>query len=116
MLQEMSRIGHGKFQQQLVRGAFAYGDPDEAVRRIRQHNWLKMVDPGWAGVHTTTECMNHPTHADWGDECHPGAASGLDWAEGTVPTPKGDVVASWRRVGGRIERKIKAPDGVVVED
>ncbi|MCQ2392559.1 MAG: DUF4838 domain-containing protein, partial [Kiritimatiellae bacterium] len=118
MLAGVPRIGHGKFQMLLVRGAFAYGDSDEALRRIRQHNWLKTVDPAWMGVHTTSECMHHPTRANWGDECHPdtaiagdltegllgvvptapgyarirfvpGAAKGIDWAKGVIPTPLG---------------------------
>ena len=145
VLAKLPLISHGKFQLAAVRGAFALGLTDEAFGRIRQHNWLKMVDPGWAGIHTTTECMAHPMGATWGDECHPdtalagdltsgvlgiaptapgcarirfrpGAAKGIDWAEGTVPTPKGDIIASWRRVDGRIERQIKVPDGIVVED
>jgi hypothetical protein len=68
------RIQHGKFQLLLVRGAFLYGRPDEALRRIREHNWLNIVDPEWKGVHTTSECMNYPTRAGWGDEAHPDTA------------------------------------------
>lgn len=31
--------------------------PDEALRRIEEHDWLKMTDPAYEGMHTTTECM-----------------------------------------------------------
>ena len=57
-----------------MRGAFLYGMPAEALRRIREHNWLKLVDPAWEGVHATSECVNFPTRAGWGDEAHPDTA------------------------------------------
>lgn len=120
-LASLPRISHGKFQLLLVRGAFLYGMPDEAMRRIRQHNWLKAVDPAWEGVHTTSECMHNPTNASWGDEAHPDTAlagelsfgllgarpsepgwrghssdprpvAGIDWAEATVPTTQGPML------------------------
>ena len=122
-LARLPRISHGKFQMLLVRGAFLYGMPDEAIWRIRQHNWLKAVDPAWEGVHTTSECMHNPTNASWGDEAHPDTAiageltfglmglyptapgwrshsstpnpaSGIDWAEAVVPTPQGPLHAT----------------------
>ena len=134
------RISHGKFQALLVRGAFRYGLPDEAVRRIHEHNWLKIVDSAWAGLHTTSECTNYPTNASWGDEAHPdtalagaltngilgvrplapgyaqyafepGAAKGIEWARGTIPTPRGTIVAEWRRIGGRIEKHLDIAAG-----
>ena len=141
-LAALGRIKHGKFQLLLVRGAFAYGMPDEAVRRIREHNWLKAVAPEWDGVHTTSECMNHPTRPTWGDEAHPdtalagdltagilgvrplapgysrfefkpGAAKGIEWAKGVVPTPRGPICAEWRREGGKISTKLSAPPGLI---
>ncbi len=37
----------------------------------------------------------------------------LDWAEGTVPTPKGDVSVSWRKDGqGNVSIEAKGPEGV----
>ena len=145
LLPMIGRIGHGKFQLLLVRAAFACGMPDEAIRRIREHNWLKAVSPGWKGVHTTSECMNNPTHASWGDECHPdtaiagdltagilgvrplapgysrfefrpGAADGIEWARGVVPTPSGPIRAEWRREGGKITTSLSAPPGLVRVD
>jgi hypothetical protein len=137
-LAALGRISHGKFQLLLVRGAFAYGMPDEAVRRIREHNWLKAVSPEWKGVHATSECMNHPTRASWGDEAHPdtalagdltygilgvrplapgyshfefmpGAANGIEWAKGTVPTPSGPIHAEWRIENGKLSQRLSAP-------
>jgi len=67
------RIDHGKFQLLLVRGAFRYGMPDEALRRIRQHNWLHVVDPAWPGPRLTSECMGLHERG-WGDEAHPDTA------------------------------------------
>ena len=119
-LARLPRIRHGKFQLLLVRGAFRYGLPGEALRRIREHNWLKFTDPGWAGVHTISECANFPTNASWGDEAHPDTAlagelsfgllgarptepgwrryefnpiavEGVDWSEAVVPTPHGPL-------------------------
>ena len=80
----LGRIGHGKFQLLLVRGAFAYGMCDEAVRRIREHNWLKAVSREWKGVHATSECMNHPTRPTWGDEAHPDTALAGDLTAGVL--------------------------------
>jgi len=131
-------ITHGKFQLLLVRGAFRYGLADEALRRIGEHNWLKAIAPDYAGMHTTAECMNYPTRTSWGDEAHPdtalagdltagilgirplepgyakfdfkpGAAKGIDWARGVVPTPKGPIRAEWRRVGEKVTTSLSAP-------
>ncbi|URN04958.1 GH116 family glycosyl hydrolase [Actinomadura madurae] len=35
----------------------------------------------------------------------------LRWAEGTVPTPHGDIAASWRRTGHGFQLKVTAPRG-----
>ena len=131
----LPRVGHGKFQLLVIRGAFAYGLPDEAMRRIVEHDWLKMADPTYKGIHTTTECMQFRTKCSWGDEAHPDTAlagdltagilgirplepgyarfafepnppAGIDWAEGVVPTPKGPIKASWRRANGKIEKTL----------
>ena len=141
VLAALGRIKHGKFQLLLVRGAFAYGMPDEAVRRISEHNWLKAVSSEWKGVHTTSECMNHPTRASWGDEAHPdtaiagdltagilgvrplapgysrfefrpGTARGIEWAKGTVPTPSGPIRGEWRIENGKLSQHLSAPHGL----
>jgi hypothetical protein len=38
----------------------------------------------------------------------------LEWAEGTVPHPRGLVRVAWRRVGDRLEIEAQAPDGVTL--
>lgn len=39
----------------------------------------------------------------------------LDWAEGTVPTPKGDVHVSWRRdANGAVQVTVNGPKGVPI--
>jgi len=38
----------------------------------------------------------------------------LDWAKGTVHTPKGEIYVEWSREAGNIKVKVKAPEGVEV--
>jgi hypothetical protein len=40
---------------------------------IYAHNWMNLVEPGWKGATTTTECMGMGTRG-WGDESHPDTA------------------------------------------
>ncbi len=40
--------------------------------------------------------------------------AGLEWVKGTYPTPYGVIEIEHRLVDGRVESKIKAPDGVTV--
>lgn len=136
------RIEHGKFQALLVRGRFAYCDPQGALDDIRAHGWCKLVDPSWPGAHLTSECAI-PHAVGWGDEAHPDTAiawiltasvlgveptepgfrrfrfrppesCAVTFASGTVPTPHGDIVASWRRdADGRLTVDLKHPDACV---
>lgn len=144
-LPALPRVAHGKFQMLAVRGAFAYGNPDDALERIARHNWFGLVDPDYKGVRTTAECMNLLTTCGWGDEAHPdtalagdltagilgivplepghrrfafcpGAAKSIDWAEGVVPTPAGAIRASWRRVNGKIERWLDYPKSLACDE
>lgn len=39
----------------------------------------------------------------------------LEWAEGTVPTPKGDVWVRHERAGGKVKTTLRAPDGVTAQ-
>lgn len=39
---------------------------------------------------------------------------GLEWVKGTFPTPQGLIEIEHRNVDGRIESKIKVPDGIVI--
>ncbi len=55
-----------------------------------------------------------PTAPGWKEiEIAPQTA-GLDWAEGTVPTPKGDISVKWRMAGGKPELEYIVPAGVRV--
>ena len=114
------RIPHGKFQLLLVRGAFLYGMPAEALRRIREHNWLKLVDPAWEGVRATSECVNFPTRAGWGDEAHPDTALAGELTFGLLglrPTSPGFATYESRPVPvpglGRAEAAIPTPSGLL---
>ncbi len=40
--------------------------------------------------------------------------AGLQWAEGTVPTPRGDVSVRWELRDGRIDLTVDAPDGMQI--
>lgn len=40
--------------------------------------------------------------------------AGLEWAEGTVPTPLGDISVKWRMVNGKLKLEYKVPDGIKV--
>ncbi|MBO7743630.1 family 78 glycoside hydrolase catalytic domain [Paenibacillus sp. MWE-103] len=43
----------------------------------------------------------------------PAPVTGIDWAEGTVPTPHGDIQASWRReTDGSIRFRVQLPVGM----
>jgi len=39
----------------------------------------------------------------------------LDWCEGTIPTPNGDVALHWRKQGNKLRYKIAVPAGYAVE-
>ncbi len=119
------RHGHGKFQALFVRGLFEYGFADDALARIREHNWTAVLDPAWEGPRLTSECMGLHTRG-WGDEAHPDTAiagiltnyilgveptapgyaryrvrprppAGVLGASGVVPTPWGRLRVSWTR-------------------
>ena len=38
----------------------------------------------------------------------------LDWAEGTVKTPAGDVRVSWERRGEKLDLRVEAPEGISI--
>ena len=140
IMPQLRRIGHGKFQAMAARGKFEYGDADAAIAVIDAHNWRKILDPSWKGMRLTSECMGL-VRKGWGDEAHPDTAiaglftnyllgieptspgfdtfsfrvpktSRITWASGTVPTPHGDIVASWERLkSGQVMVYVKVPDG-----
>jgi hypothetical protein len=44
----------------------------------------------------------------------PHPAPGLDWAQGRVPTPHGDLETAWKQADGHLALRVVAPDGVTV--
>ena len=132
-------VDHGKFQQLAARGKFEYGDAKGALKMLEDHNWYKILDPGWQGTRLTSECMNLRRNG-WGDEAHPDtcvaslytnyvlgitplepgfrvfafnplAADLIDSASGEVPTPYGTIKAAWWHEGGRLRWKVSPPSG-----
>ncbi|MEU8344513.1 alpha-L-rhamnosidase C-terminal domain-containing protein [Spirillospora sp. NPDC048832] len=70
---------------------------------------------GWAAQPTVTLSTRvlgvrpaAPGYASWAVVPFTGD---LAWAEGTVPTPHGDIAASWRRSGHGFQLKVTAPRG-----
>lgn len=137
----LKRTGHGKFQALAVRGLMEYGFMDRGLRAIAAHNWFKLLDPGWKGARTTTECMGMMRRG-WGDESHPDTAiagilsaevlgvkptapgyamvefrprpcAGVSWAKGEVPTPRGAIRAGWTMRGGDLVVTAAFPHGTV---
>ncbi|MEI6420889.1 MAG: alpha-L-rhamnosidase C-terminal domain-containing protein [Lentisphaerota bacterium] len=45
-------------------------------------------------------------------EFAPQFADGIDFAEATVPSPKGEIKARWKRSGGKIEAVLTIPSGI----
>ena len=145
MMPRLTWVQHGKFQALAARGRFRYGDAAGALEVIGAHNWFALVSPEWRGAHLTSECA-WLVHKGWGDEAHPDTAiagilsaavlgieplepgfakfrfappagTHLAFAKGRVPTPAGDIVASWEKgADGRIVRHLTKPDALVCVD
>ncbi|MDD6030338.1 MAG: alpha-L-rhamnosidase C-terminal domain-containing protein [Kiritimatiellae bacterium] len=139
---QLVRTGHGKFQALAARGKFEYGDTAGGLKAIEDHNWYKLLDPDWKGALTVTECMGL-IRRGWGDESHPDTAiggiyssyllgvvptapgfrtfsvrpqtAGLTWAEGVVPTPRGDIRVRWDRRDDGLAVKVAVPPTLVAE-
>lgn len=132
-------IWHAKFQALAIRALFESGYTEEAVKAIYEHNWPKILDPGWKGLRTTYECM-HMNTKGWGDESHPdtaiagllsryilgiapeapgysefsfrpGRTESISSANGNVPTPFGMISASWTYSNGSWNIGISVPAG-----
>jgi alpha-L-rhamnosidase len=136
---QFKKIGHGKFQSLASRGKFEYGFSQSALQALFDHNWTKLLDVGWKGAATTTECMGMMTRG-WGDESHPDTAIAahfsayilgvrptepgfrrftvqpqpvkeVTWAKGVVPTPHGPIVAGWEVSGNTLKLSLTVPQG-----
>lgn len=140
---QFKKIGHGKFQSLASRGKFEYGFGQSGLQTLLDHNWLKLLDEGWKGAWTTTECMGMITKG-WGDESHPDTAIAshfstyllgvapvtpgfrtfsvqpqptreVRWAKGLVPTPHGAVAVSWDASGETFKLALTVPKGTVAD-
>ena len=132
-----SKIGHGKFQSLASRGQFEYGFAQSGLQTILDHNWLRLLDDGWKGASTVTECMTLLT-SGWGDDSHPDAAIAdhfsayllgvrptapgfatfsvkpqatreVRWAKGVVPTPHGPISAAWELTNSALKLALTVP-------
>lgn len=140
---QFKKIGHGKFQSLASRGRFEYGFAQSGLQTLFDHNWLKLLDDGWKGAWTTTECMGTITKG-WGDESHPDTAIAhhfsayllgvvplepgfrrfrvrphvtreVRWAKGLVPTPRGAVRCEWAFKEDSIALLLTVPKGTRAE-
>ncbi|MFF4240248.1 alpha-L-rhamnosidase C-terminal domain-containing protein [Actinomadura geliboluensis] len=71
---------------------------------------------GWAAAPTsflTNQVLGvAPTSGGFGTfTVLPHPVNGLRWAEGRVPTPRGDITAAWKRHGGTFTLRVAAPSG-----
>jgi hypothetical protein len=136
---QINRDWHGKFQSLASRGKFEYGFGNSGLQAIYDHNWMRLLDESWKGATTTTECMTMITKG-WGDESHPDTAiaghfsayilgivperpgfkqfnfhpqpvKNISWAKGLVPTPSGNIHASWVLEKGRMTAELTVPAG-----
>jgi hypothetical protein len=56
---------------------------------------IRQTAPGWTAISVS-----------------PTPLPGLDHAEATIPSPRGDIVAGWRREGSQVVLRVSAPKGV----
>ncbi|MEI7901574.1 MAG: alpha-L-rhamnosidase C-terminal domain-containing protein [bacterium] len=134
---QLGKNDHGKFQSLASRGRFEYGFGQSGMQAIFDHHWLQLLDPGWKGTATTSECMNMRTRG-WFDESHPDTAIAthfsayilgvtptapgfsrfqvrpapvkeVTWARGVVPTPHGPVMAGWENDGRTFKLSLTVP-------
>jgi len=57
---------------------------------------IKPVAPGWKEIEIVPQAGN------------------LQWAEGTVPTPLGEISVNWTKVNGKLKMAYKVPAGITV--
>ena len=119
VLQELGRRGHGA----------------EAVGFIRRR-WAPMLSTGttWEGFEWSEDSGSSASHAwtahpsfhlvnvlaglrqaapGWAEVTfEPCVVEGVDHVRALVPSPRGDIEASWRREGGRVLAALRLPAGV----
>ena len=139
ILRRVPLTGGSKAHLGNIRGAFAYGFDEKAFAMLENGTWLKLADPSWEDAQCCTEC-GFLTRSGWWDESHPDTAvsgdmtayllgvrpvepgfatfrfephvvSRLTFAEGSVPTPHGDIAARWERTGDAVAATLTVPAG-----
>jgi len=119
VLESMGELGYGK----------------EAMGFIRE-KWSPMLSTGttWEGFDWDETAGGSCSHAwtahpafhfvnilagirqlgvAWGEvEFAPVFVEEIDFAEATIPSPRGIIIAKWKRSGGKIEAEVKIPSGV----
>lgn len=109
----------------------AAGRDADAVRYIRE-NWGRMLDWGsptfwemWEPVDSLTHSWSsgptaylparvlgvRPSGPGWKEWAFSPALSGLQWARGRVPTPKGDIEAFWTMRPNGLTAEVTVPEG-----
>jgi hypothetical protein len=129
------QIGTPGSGQLLVQALFEQGMAAEALDYLRE-NWLPLADSGTYREHfaydtNTSFCHGwgasavallpryilgiQPVAPGWKEIKIVPQAGGLQWAEGTVPTPLGEIRVSWKLLAnGEMDLKYSVPDGMKV--
>jgi len=85
-----------------------FGGPPRGADPSWDHGWSSGAAPALTsyvlGVRPTS-----PGFTTFVVDPHPG--SSVSWASGTVPTPRGPIVVSWRKLKGRLSITVNAPGG-----
>jgi len=118
----------------LAQALFDLGMAPEALDYLRE-NWLPIALNGTFAEHfvadlNTSYCHGWsagpvvllpknilgvwPVTAGWSEVRIAPQPGGLEWAEGTLPTPRGEISVSWKIVDGKMDLKYRVPEGVKV--
>jgi hypothetical protein len=118
----------------LAQALFDLGMDREALDYLRE-NWTPIALNGTFGEHfvadlNTSYCHGwsagpvvlvlknilgvRPVAPGWKEVRIAPQPGGLQWAEGTIPTPQGEIRASWKRVNEKMELTYRVPEGAKV--
>jgi hypothetical protein len=118
----------------LAQALFDLGMAREALDYLRE-NWLPVAENGTFAEHfvadmNTSYCHGwsagpvvllpknilgvQPVAPGWSEVRIAPQPGGLQWAEGTIPTPRGEIRVSWKMVKGKIDLTYRVPEEVKV--